>query len=180
MSARRFAALLGLSLALGCLLIGHGLILPALAAGGSGAESLVDPNLARALTLPIAELTTTVAALATAFVLALAPRAFSASPMSTLALAALAACALDRLVLLPRMHLALGRVDLVTAAPASQMAKLQVWELGHQLCVATACALLAAIVWIIAHRFSASASSARPAELRTSEGPEKPTLSAAA
>jgi hypothetical protein len=156
MPARRFLALMGLSLALGCLFVGHGILLPALAAGRGAAGTLVDPNLARAISAPLAELASTLAAAGAVVVLALGPRAFNASPVSTLALAAVAACGLDRLVLLPRMHLALGRVDLVTSAPVSQMAKLEAWELGHQLCVATAFALLAAVAWIVAGRFASA------------------------
>ena len=134
--------------------MGHAVLVPALAGQGEGATGLIDANLARALATPIAELTSSIAAVCALMVLALAPGAYRAGPISTLALAASATCVVDRFVFLPRVHEALGRVDLVTQAPKAAMARLEVWELAHQAGVATACVLLAAVAWVIAHRYA--------------------------
>lgn len=170
-AARRFIALLGLCLALGCLLVGHGLLLPALTGEGGAGTAVVDANLASAIAEPIAQLTSSIAAVCAILVLICAPRAFGSSVMSTLALAASAICVADRFVLLPRVHEALGRVDLVSSAPASAMARFEMWQLAHQLSVASACALLAAVAWIVAHRFGSRAAESSPAA-----SPESPTL----
>lgn len=153
MGFRRFCALLALALALGCLMIGHGLFVPALAGQGQTAQGLVDANLARAMATPVAELTSSVAAVCAMVLLLCAPSGFGATSISTLSLAAAATCVVDRFVLMPRVEASLGRVDLVTAAPASAMARLEMWELAHQAAVASASVLLAAVAWIIAHRF---------------------------
>jgi hypothetical protein len=181
MGLRRFCALLALALALGCLMIGHGLFVPALAGEGHAAQGLVDANLARAMATPVAELTSSVAAVCAMVLLVCAPSGFGATSISTLSLAAAATCVVDRFVLMPRVHQALGRVDLVTAAPAGAMAKLEMWELAHQAAVASASVLLAAVAWIIAHRLSVASHAHRsePDSTSATQDDERPLAFAA-
>lgn len=146
----RPTALIGivaLGLALGAIALGHGLLVPLLA----GDTTLVDANLARALGEPLALRTAEVALAACVLLAAVARPWLRHRAGGTLALIAAGIAAADRLLLLPRVHEAWGRVDLVAMRPATRIVAAEESTLIHH------CALGALAVVLLALAALASA-----------------------
>jgi hypothetical protein len=109
--------ILALGLALGSIVLGQLVLVPILQAN----TELVDANLARALSEPLA-LRTAELALAAAVLLAAIARAWLRHHAgTTLGLLAVGVAAIDRFVILPRMHEAWSRVDLVAQRPIARL-----------------------------------------------------------
>lgn len=109
--------ILALGLALGSIVLGHAIAVPTLQAD----TTLVDANLARALSEPLA-LRATELALAASVVVAAVSRAWLRHHAgTTLGLLAVGLAGLDRFVVLPRAHEAWARVDLVAMRPVARI-----------------------------------------------------------
>jgi hypothetical protein len=140
--------ILALGLALGSIVLGHLILVPAL----QGNTTLVDANLARALAEPLA-LRSAELVLASCVVLAavarhwLRPRAGT-----TLALVAAGIAGADRLGLLPRVHEAWGRVDLVAMRPQARISAAEQLSLIHELTLASLVVVLLAIAGLASLR----------------------------
>lgn len=129
---RSLPALLGtlaLALALGSLVVGHLLLIPALASD----TSLIDANLARTLAEPLAIQCGTLLALACVVLAALAQPWLQHTLGLSLSLVAVAIAALDRLALLPRLQAAWSRVDLVAGRPIERVTEAQQLQQTHQI-----------------------------------------------
>jgi hypothetical protein len=118
--------MLALALGLGAVVVGQAVLVP-LAAGNT---SLVDPNLARALSEPLALRAGEIALAACVVLSIVAGPWLRHKAGTTLALLSAGVAALDRLVLLPSVHDAWGRVDLVAARP---VAKIELAEQASQI-----------------------------------------------
>lgn len=141
MRATAFIGICSLGLALGAIVLGHLILVPSLQAD----TSLVDANLARALAEPLA-LRTSELALAACVVLAgVAHRWLRHRAGTSLALVAVGITGADRLGLLPRMHDAWGRVDLVAMRPLPRVAAAEQLSLIHQASVGAVVVVLLAI-----------------------------------
>ena len=111
----RATALIGtlaLGLALGSIVLGHLLLVPLLRAD----TSLVDANLARALAEPLVLRTGELLLGACLLLAAVASNWLGHRAGTSLGLLSTGLAAVDRFVLLPRMHEAWARVDLVAPA----------------------------------------------------------------
>lgn len=150
MLPRALTLVVALSLGLGALVVGHGLIVPA----SAQASALADANLARALTEPAALRVAECAALACAILWLAALKTWPRGAATTLSFAATVACVVDRVWLIPRTFSLGARVDLVTSAPAGAMAEYSRGQLIHQLAVATASVLLAAVAVLLARQIA--------------------------
>lgn len=128
---RSLAALLGtlaLALALGSLVVGHFVLIPALA----GDTSLIDANLARSLAEPLA-LECASVLLGACLVLACVVRPWLEQTLAlSLGLIALALAGLDRVALLPRMQAAWSRVDLVAGRPLERVVEAERLQQIHE------------------------------------------------
>ena len=119
---------LALALALGAIVVGHLLLIPLLCAN----TALVDANLARALSEPLA-LRCGELVLAGCVLAALASKRWLAHRAGlTLSLVAVGVAAIDRLVLIPELHQAWGRVDLVAMRPLARIEVAEQLTLVHQ------------------------------------------------
>ncbi len=127
---RSLAALLGtlaLALALGSLVVGHFVLIPAL-----GSNALIDANLARSLAEPLALRCASVVMVACA-ALALLVRPWLRHTLAlSLGLIAVAIAGLDRVALLPRMQAAWSRVDLVAGRPVDRVVEAQQLQQLHE------------------------------------------------
>ena len=138
------AGILALGIALGGVLVGHGLLIPLLTSG----DGLVDQNLARALANPL-ELRVGDAVLVACLVLAaVSHRWGGAAVTTTVTLVAACLAAVDRLLLLPRMHDAYGRVDLVAGRPADAFAELSA-AAGYHTWATVLCACLLVVTSVL-------------------------------
>ena len=140
--------MLALALALGAIVVGHLLLVP-LAAGDT---SLVDANLARALSEPLALRCGEVALAACALLAAVAGPWLRHRAGTTLALLAAGVAGTDRLVLLPRVHEAWGRVDLVAMRPVAKLEAARELSKIHEGALAVAVLLLVAFAALAASR----------------------------
>jgi hypothetical protein len=130
--------ILALGLALGSIVLGHVLLVPAL----QGDTALVDANLARALAQPLSLRTAELALAACVVLAAVAKRWLGHSAATTLALLAAGIAGADRLGILPRAHDAWSRVDLVAMRPQVRVeAAEQLWMI-HE-------AMLAALIVLL-------------------------------
>ena len=140
----RATALIGtvaLGLALGAIVLGHLLLVPMLEAD----TSLVDANLARAMAEPLAMRSAEVA-LGACVVLALVARHWLRHwAGATLALLAAGIAGANRFGVLPQVHEAWGRVDLVAMRPRVRIDAAEQLSLIHDSSLAVIVVLLIAI-----------------------------------
>lgn len=147
----RPAALIGAAAAallLGSIVVGHFVALPAIAG-----SSLLDANLAKAVSAPIAvQLADLLVAASAALALA-APRWIASRAGTTLALVLLGTALAHRLLLVPHLGRLWARVDLVAGRPADLLAEAQRWA-GHQQWLLAAMVALALVLLGLASRRS--------------------------
>lgn len=138
-----FLGLLALVAVLGALAIGHGLLLPGLAAA-----PLVDPNLARALTAPLSLRLGDVMVGGSLVLVCTVPRWIGSRLATTAALLLAGAALAHRWLLVPHLGRLWSRVDLVALRPADTLAEAERWT-HHQnlllLCMGLLALLLAAL-----------------------------------
>lgn len=120
---------LALALALGSLVVGHLVLIPALA----GDTSLIDANLARTLAEPLAIRCATLLGIACVVLAALVKPWLKQTLALSVSLVAVAIAALDRLALLPRMQAAWARVDLVAGRPVERVEEAQRLQQTHEI-----------------------------------------------
>lgn len=149
---------MALGLALGSIVLGHLLLVPMLEAD----TSLVDANLARALAQPLALRSAEVALAACVVLTAVARHWLRHRAGTTLGLLAVGIAAADRFGLLPRVHEAWGRVDLVAMRPRVRI------EAAAQLSTIHEASLAALIVVLIALAALASVDLRKPARKSSS------------
>lgn len=109
--------MLALGLALGSIVLGHLMLVPMLRAD----HALVDANLARALAEPLALRTAELVLAACVVLAAVAHRWLRHRAGTTLALLAVGIAGVERFGLLPRLHVAWARVDLVAMRPQAKI-----------------------------------------------------------
>ncbi|PRQ09613.1 hypothetical protein ENSA7_06730 [Enhygromyxa salina] len=132
--------MLALGLALGSIVLGHLILVPAL----QGDTSLVDANLARALAQPLSLRTAELALAACVVLTAVAKHWLRHNAAASLALLAAGIAGVDRLGILPRAHEAWSRVDLVAMRPQVRIdAAEQLWMIHEATLAALAVVLLA-------------------------------------
>lgn len=124
--------ILALGLALGSIVLGHLLVVPAMQAD----TTLVDANLARALSEPIALRSAELGLMATVIVAAVARLWLRHHAATTLGLLAAGLAATDRFVILPRVHEGWARVDLVAMRPLDRIESAEQLTTVHQGCIA--------------------------------------------
>lgn len=135
-----FIGMLALGLALGSIVLGHLILVPALRAD----TSLVDANLARALAEPLALRTAELSLAACILLAAVVHRWLRHRAGLSLALLAVGVAGIERFVLLPRLHVAWGRVDLVAMRPHAKIAVAEQLSTIHHAAIATLLVLLLA------------------------------------
>ena len=146
--------MLALGLALGSIVLGHMILVPAL----QGDTTLVDANLARALAEPLSLRTAELTLAACVVLAATAKRWLRHSAATTLALLAAGIAGADRLGILPRAHDAWSRVDLVAMRPQVRIdAAEQLWMI-HEATLAAMIIVLVAIAGFASLRRAASPS----------------------
>jgi hypothetical protein len=141
-----FLGLLALAAVLGALAIGHGLLLP-----GIAAAPLVDPNLARALMGPLSLRLAEVLVGGSLVLVCTTPRWISSRVATTAALLLAGAALAHRWLLLPHLGRLWSRVDLVAARPVDTLAEAQRWT-QHQNTLLLCMALLALLIAALAAR----------------------------
>ena len=137
-----------LGLALGAIVVGQLLLVPLVA----GQTQLVDANLARALAEPLARRSAEVTLGACLVLAACVPRWLNHRLGTSLALIATGIAALDRLVVLPRVHAAWQRVDLVAMRPVERLAPARELTRMHHGALAAALIVLVAVIGLLCHR----------------------------
>jgi hypothetical protein len=147
---------LALSLALGAIVVGHLILLPQL--HGAHVGALIDPNLARALGEPLA-LRSSEILLASALVLAIVISKWMGQRLpGPIALATAGLAAADRLFILPRMHEAWARVDIVARRPVDHLVMAeQLGSIHLGMILAALVLLLALVAFSVARRPDAEA-----------------------
>ena len=133
--------ILALGLALGSIVLGHVIVVPTLQAN----TSLVDANLARALAEPLALRSAELCLAAVVVVAAVARAWLRHHAGTTLGLLAAGLAATDRFVILPRMHEAWARVDLVAMRPAARIEAAEQLSLIHEAAAGAIAVVLVAI-----------------------------------
>lgn len=132
--------MLALGLALGSIVLGHLMLVPMLRAD----HALVDANLARALAEPLALRTAELGLAACVVLAAVAHRWLRHRAGTTLALLAVGIAGVERFGLLPRLHVAWARVDLVAMRPQAKIAMAeQLGTIQHAVLAALIVLLLA-------------------------------------
>lgn len=128
----------------GTLVTGHAILVPLVATP----STLADPNLAQALSAPLALRCADivlVGALALVFAI---PRFATNRLATTAALALLGTAAVERMVLLPRLSSAWSRVDRVTMRPVDLLEQAEQYQGHHMIMVATMIALTLGLAWL--------------------------------
>lgn len=133
---------LALALALGSLVVGHLVLIPALASD----TSLIDANLARTLAEPLALQCGTLIVIACVALAVLVKPWLEHTLALSVSLGAVAIAALDRLALLPRLQAAWRRVDLVAGRPVERVDEAQQLQQTHQIALIL---LLIALVGLV-------------------------------
>jgi hypothetical protein len=133
--------MLALGLALSSIVLGHLILVPTLRAE----PTLVDANLARALAEPLALRTAELSLAACVVLAAVAHRWLRHRAGTTLALLAVGIAGVERLGLLPRLHVAWGRVDLVAMRPHAKLAVAEQLSTIHHAALAALLVVLLAI-----------------------------------
>lgn len=145
------AALLGTlaaALLIGAIAVGHFVALPALAA-----SPLLDANLAKAVSGPLALRLADLIFAASAVLALTAPRWIASRAGTTLALVLTGAALAHRLLLVPHLGRLWTRVDLVAGRPADLLAEAQRWA-EHQQWLLVGMLLLAVVLLGLATRRS--------------------------
>lgn len=140
----RPTALIGivaLGLALGSIVLGHLILVPTL----RGEATLVDANLARALAEPLALRTAELTLAACVALAAVTHRWLGHRAGTSLALLAVGVAGVERFGVLPRLHLAWGRVDLVAMRPQAKLVVAEQLSSIHHAAIAAMIVLLLAI-----------------------------------
>jgi hypothetical protein len=133
--------MLALGLALGSIVIGQLILAPQL----RGDTALVDANLARALTEPLVMRAAEITLAACLLLVALAGTWLRHRAGTTLGLLAIGLTTVDRFVLLPRVHEAWARVDLVAMRPHVRVEAAEQLELIHEATLASVLIVLLAL-----------------------------------
>jgi hypothetical protein len=133
--------MLALGLALGSIVLGHLILVPML----RGDTTLVDANLARALAEPLALRTAELGLAACVVLAAVTHRWLRHRAGTTLALLAVGIAGVERFALLPRMHVAWARVDLVAMRPQAKIVVAEQLGTIHHAALAALIVLLLAI-----------------------------------
>lgn len=144
------AALIGTlaaALLFGAIAVGHFVVLPAFAA-----SPLLDPNLAKAVSSPLALHLADLVAGASVVVALAAPRWIAHRAGTTLALILCAAALAHRLLLAPHLARAWARVDLVAGRPADLLAEAQRWADHQQWLLVAILALTIALLGLATRR----------------------------
>lgn len=116
-----------LAITLGAIVVGHVFVVPMLASP----SPLLDANLARAIAAPIELRIADVVAFGSVLTACVVPRWTERHVATTLALVAIALAGLDRLLVLPRLHEAWARTDLVAMRPLSHLEAAQTLSTQH-------------------------------------------------
>lgn len=133
--------MLTLGLALGSIVLGHLLLAPQL----RGDTLLVDANLARALAEPLVMRTAELVLAACLVLAAVAGKWLGHRAGSSLGLLAVGLAGLDRFVLLPRLHEAWARVDLVAMRPQPRVIAAEQLSLVHEAALAAMLVVILAV-----------------------------------
>ncbi|MFO7565804.1 MAG: hypothetical protein R6X02_24390 [Enhygromyxa sp.] len=133
--------ILALGLALGSIVLGHVILVPTLQAD----TSLVDANLARALGEPLALRSAELCLIGAVILAAIARPWLRHHVGTTLGLLAAGLAATERFVILPRVHEAWARVDLVAMRPAARIETAEQLSMIHELAVAAIALVLIAV-----------------------------------
>lgn len=121
-----FFGLLALATFLGALVIGYGVALP-----GIAASSLVDANLGKALTAPLALRLAEILAGAGLVLMFSVPGWLASRVATTISLLLAGAALAHRLLLVPHLGRLWARVDLIAGRPVDNLAEAQRWT-EHQ------------------------------------------------
>lgn len=146
----RPAALIGAAAAallLGAIVVGHFVALPAIAG-----SPLLDANLAKAVSGPLAGRLADLMFAASAVVALAAPRWIASRAGTTLALVLVGAALAHRLLLVPHLARLWSRVDLVAGRPADLLAEAQRWSDHQQWLLAGMVALVVALLGLATRR----------------------------
>lgn len=133
--------MLALGLALGSIVLGHVILAPQL----RGDTSLVDANLARALTEPLVLRSAELTLAACLVLVGVAGHWLRHRAGTSLGLIALGLAGVDRLVVIPRLHEAWGRVDLVAMRPQVRLEAAEQLSSIHHATLAAMVVVLVAI-----------------------------------
>lgn len=146
----RPAALIGAAAAallLGAIVVGHFVALPAIAA-----SPLLDANLAKAVSGPLASRLADILFAASAALALAAPRWIASRAGTTLALVLVGAALAHRLLLVPHLGRLWARVDLVAGRPADLLAEAQRWADHQQWLLVAMAALTIAVLGLATRR----------------------------
>jgi hypothetical protein len=146
----RPAALIGFAAAallLGALVVGYFVALPALSS-----SPLLDGNLARAVSAPLAQRLADLVVVASVVLALAAPRWIASRAGTTIALVLTAAALAHRLLLAPHLERLWSRVDVVAARPVDLLAEAQRWSEHQQWLLVAMCALVLALFGLATRR----------------------------
>lgn len=160
-SLARFVGVVALGLALGTIVVGHGVVLPMLDAQ----TGLIDPNLARALAQPMALRLAELLALCCVLLALAAPHWLRSRFATTTSLLLVGAAAVNRAVIVPTLYATWSHVDLVAGRPAARIAAAQELARDHQWVLLAMAAGLLVTAGIAARRGGSEA----PTRLETDE-----------
>lgn len=146
----RPAALIGAAAAallLGAIVVGHFVALPAIAA-----SPLIDANLAKAVSGPLASRLADLIFAASAVLALAAPKWIASRAGTTLALVLVGAALAHRLLLVPHLGKLWTRVDLVAGRPADLLAEAQTWSEHQQWLLVGMAVLVLAVLGLATRR----------------------------
>lgn len=139
-----FFGMLALSVALGALLLGYGLLLPSLEMN----HQLIDANLAKSLSYPLS-LHLADALIAAQLILALLlPRWITHRLATTLGIILFALAVFLRLWVIPELYITWSRVDLVSKRPVDQLQAAYQWTLYQYVVLASMFVLNIILLWL--------------------------------
>lgn len=157
--AMRFATFLGLvavAIALGTLVVGRAVVVPALATH----TELLDANLAKAIAGPVHLRLAEVVLAAHLMLAAFAQRLVGARWGTTVGLVLVSASAVHRFLLLPTLYEAWARADLVAGRPVARIVEAQQLELQETVLVGTMVVLQLGVCLALAVRRPSAGSTA--------------------
>jgi hypothetical protein len=146
----RPAALIGVAAAallLGALVVGYFVALPALAA-----SPLLDANLAKAVSGPLAQRLADLVVAAAAVLAVTTPRWIASKAGTTIALVLTAAALAHRLLLIPHLGRLWARVDLVAGRPLDLLGEAQKWSEHQQWLLVAMIVLVLALLGLATRR----------------------------
>lgn len=171
MQPTRFVCTVTAGVALGALLVGRGLILPAF----DGHSALIDANLAKALAGPIHLRIVEVVLAANVILACLAERWLGVRWGKTLALVGVGAAAVQRFFLLPKLYETWARADLVAGRPVDRLDLANQLHTQDFLLAVTSALLLLAMLFVAsreARPMSLSVPSASTGSARADSTPD--------